>query len=304
MPFADYLRAAVLEPLGMAARFDGRPGVGHPRLARRPARVRARAARADAGRDGDARRGDVRPVPGPRRRAPGLRPPGAERLGPRLRASRREVAALDGLAQLAADVRPLRPQRHLPLGRPRRRARARLPDRPRLRRLGEDRLAGALRRGRWPRASNTVLQARKASARLGPDTCLCWPWLVAAAGPCRPRPTTASLAGGWTAQADRARRSRSSRPISPASTSPGRPTIGPSSATATRSARPPSRSPPRRTPRGREARRRRRLRRRAGGCLPRRRGAGRTAASGSSSPAPPSRARTRSRSTSSAAAAR
>ena len=28
MPFADYLRASVLEPLGLGARFDGRPGSG------------------------------------------------------------------------------------------------------------------------------------------------------------------------------------------------------------------------------------------------------------------------------------
>src|SRR5689334_24039503 len=28
MPFADYLRGAVLEPLGLGARYDGRPGSG------------------------------------------------------------------------------------------------------------------------------------------------------------------------------------------------------------------------------------------------------------------------------------
>ena len=39
MPFADYLRAAVLEPLGLGARYDGRR-LGALRLARRPARVR------------------------------------------------------------------------------------------------------------------------------------------------------------------------------------------------------------------------------------------------------------------------
>ena len=48
MPFADYLREAVLEPLGLRARYDGRPGLGASRLARRPARARPRAARADA----------------------------------------------------------------------------------------------------------------------------------------------------------------------------------------------------------------------------------------------------------------
>ena len=40
MPFADYLRAAVLEPLGLGARYEGRPGSGIVRLARRPARAR------------------------------------------------------------------------------------------------------------------------------------------------------------------------------------------------------------------------------------------------------------------------
>ena len=52
-----------------------------------------------------------------------------------------KTPALDGRAQLAAHVRPLRPQRHVPLGRPRRRARARVPHRPRLRRLGQGGLA-------------------------------------------------------------------------------------------------------------------------------------------------------------------
>ena len=106
-------------------------GLGRRGDARRPAGARARAARAATDRAGDARGGDGGAVPRARRRAAGLRPAGAERLGPRLRAPRRQVAALDGHAQLAAHVRPLRPQRHVPLGRSGRRARARLPHRPR-----------------------------------------------------------------------------------------------------------------------------------------------------------------------------
>ena len=90
MPFADYLREAVLEPLGLRARYDGRPAIGRVRLARRPARARPRAARATLVCAGDARRGDVGAVPRAGRRAARLRPAGAERLGPRLRAARRK----------------------------------------------------------------------------------------------------------------------------------------------------------------------------------------------------------------------
>ena len=108
--------------------------VGLPRPARRSARARARAARADARRARDARRGDVCAVPGTRRRAARLRPDGAERLGPRLRAARRQVAALDGRAQLAAHVRPLRRGGDVPLGRSGARARVRRSDRQGVRR--------------------------------------------------------------------------------------------------------------------------------------------------------------------------
>ena len=66
-------------------------------------------------------------------------------LGLELRDAKR--AALDGRAQLAADVRPLRPQRRRSSGSTPRPALAlALPHRPRLRRLGEGGLAAALRR--------------------------------------------------------------------------------------------------------------------------------------------------------------
>ena len=119
MPFGDYLRAAVIEPLGMSAELRGSPAAGNPRHARRPDRVRARARLADARRTGDPCRDDGGAVPRPRRRPAGHRPLRAERLGPRRRAPRREAAALDRDAQLAAHVRPLRRQRDVPLGRPR-----------------------------------------------------------------------------------------------------------------------------------------------------------------------------------------
>ncbi|HST13379.1 MAG TPA: serine hydrolase domain-containing protein [Gaiellaceae bacterium] len=67
---------------------------------------------------------------------PGFGAAGAERLGARRRDTRSQVATLDGGAELAADVRPLRPRRHVPVGRPRRGRRARVPHRPRVRRLG------------------------------------------------------------------------------------------------------------------------------------------------------------------------
>ena len=95
---------------------------------------------------------------------PGLRPAGAERLGARPRAPRRQVAALDGNAQLAGDVRPLRPERHVPLGRSRGRDRARLPDRPR-----------RSATGRWMRGrgSRTRCSPRHASPDAVAGSCWC-----------------------------------------------------------------------------------------------------------------------------------
>ena len=94
MPFADYSQAAVLDPLGLAGaelRAGRRRDVGD---ARRPDALRPRAARAHARRAGDARRGDRGRLPGARRRPPGPRPAGAERLGPRLRAQGRASARI------------------------------------------------------------------------------------------------------------------------------------------------------------------------------------------------------------------
>jgi CubicO group peptidase (beta-lactamase class C family) len=72
MPFADYLRAAVLEPLGLDARYDGPAGLRLARIARRSARDSARAARADAGRDGDAREATSVQFPGSSACVPGF----------------------------------------------------------------------------------------------------------------------------------------------------------------------------------------------------------------------------------------
>ena len=117
-----YLRDAVLEPLGMHASSTARPAsgvVGSLDDLLAVARELLAPTLVAPETLGEA---TTVQFPGLVGVLPGLRPPGAERLGPRLRASRREVAALDGHAQLAADVRPLRPQRHVPLGRPRSRA--------------------------------------------------------------------------------------------------------------------------------------------------------------------------------------
>src|SRR5262249_39688847 len=149
MPFAEYLRAAVLGPLELAgARLHAHAGsglAGSPRgLLRPPARPRRPRPRPP----GAPPRADPAAVPGPRRRAAPHRPDGPERLGPRLRAARREAAALDRRAQLAADVRPLRGDGHVPLGRPGSRHGARVPDRPAVRPVGARGLAEAV--GRRP----------------------------------------------------------------------------------------------------------------------------------------------------------
>ena len=68
------------------------------------------------------------------------------RLGPGLRDQGRQGAALDRLAELAADVRPLRAFGQLPVGGPRRRAGLRRAGRPGLRRLVPAGLAEAIRR--------------------------------------------------------------------------------------------------------------------------------------------------------------
>src|SRR6185312_15448582 len=188
---------------GLSPRGRDRPA-RPPRALRRPAgigrvRLARRAARADAGRAGDARRGDVGAVPRAGGRAARLRPAGAERLGPRLRAARRQVAALDRRSELTPDVRPLRPQRHLPLGRPGGRGGARLSDRPRLRRLGCDGLAGAVRR----RAGRAVSGRAARTAVTGLSLSL----LLTACGTATQKPTTAALVRpgdltGWAAVDD------------------------------------------------------------------------------------------------------
>ena len=96
MPFAAYLQAAVLDPLGLGGtELRGRPSEGlHGPLADLAVFGRELLAPTLLA-SGDPRRGDRGRLPGPRRRASRPGTPGAERLGPRVRAQGREAAALD-----------------------------------------------------------------------------------------------------------------------------------------------------------------------------------------------------------------
>ena len=146
MPFADYLHEAVCVPLGMTAtrlyglaRADAVSSVDD--LARFAAELRAPDAH------GHPRRRHPRRLPRPRRHPARLRQAEAQRLGARLRDPRRQVPALDGRAQLAADVRALRAVGHVPVGRPGRRCGRGGAHRPRLRTVGDRGLAGLDGRG-------------------------------------------------------------------------------------------------------------------------------------------------------------
>ena len=108
MPFADYVREAVCAPLGLALDPSRSPGRGHARLVDDVLALSRELLRPDARRAGDPRGDDERPVPGPRRRAAGLRALQPAGLGSRRRDQGGEAAALVGHADLAAHVRPLR----------------------------------------------------------------------------------------------------------------------------------------------------------------------------------------------------
>ncbi len=170
MPFAEYFRAAVVEPLALDRRAARLAGVGLPRTARRSAEARPRAARADARRAGDARRGDLRPVPRPRGRAAELRAGWIRTTGasPSSSATRRSPHWTSA-RQLAADVRPLRCGRHVSLGRSRARRCLRRAHRQGVRRLGDRRVAALQRPSRRRRAAvRTRRRSRGRSSRRRP----------------------------------------------------------------------------------------------------------------------------------------
>ena len=146
LPFAEYV-AAVWGGTGIA--LEGPAGSGMTGTLDDAARACARAAGAVPARARDAGRGDA-PCS-----SPGLdgRPARASAARSRTTggsaSSCATARARTGPASRNSprDVRPLRPQRHLPVGRSGGRHRARLPDRPAVRRLGGDGLAAARRRG-------------------------------------------------------------------------------------------------------------------------------------------------------------
>ena len=103
MAFRDYLHAAVLEPLEMTStRLDGSPASGLEGPPRGSAGGCAGAPRSAPRRARDPRGGYVSGLPGAVGRSSGRRSLRAQRLGARLRAARREVAALDREAELGA----------------------------------------------------------------------------------------------------------------------------------------------------------------------------------------------------------
>ena len=149
IPFAEYLRQAVLEPLGMTSTtLDGLARQGRRLDRRRPGAVRGRGAgAAAAGRRVRSLEAMTVVHPGLEGRPAGLRAPEAQRLGARLRDPRRQVPALDGHFVLAAHLRALRPVRHVPVDRPGRGRGVRGADGPGLRAVGGRGVAAVHGRG-------------------------------------------------------------------------------------------------------------------------------------------------------------
>ena len=145
-PFERLLADEICLPLGMAAtRLEGSPAWGAVSPLGDLMNLAVELASPSLVDEGLLARGDEGGLSRPVRRAARVRPPGKLRLGPGLRDQGQQGAALDRVAELAADVRPLRALGELPVGGPRGRARLRRPRRPRLRRLGQAGLAEALR---------------------------------------------------------------------------------------------------------------------------------------------------------------
>jgi len=123
MPFAEYLRAAVLGPLELRAELRGSPAAGLEGTLDDLVRLGAELQRPRLVAPETLAEATSVQFPG----LVGVLPD-VGRMDPN--------ATLDRLAELTAHVRPLRRQRRLPLGRPRRGRCARVPGRPRLRAVG------------------------------------------------------------------------------------------------------------------------------------------------------------------------
>ncbi len=148
MPFAEYLQAAVLDPLGLAgAELRGRPSEGMwgspadlARFGRELLAPTLVAPETLAEATEVAFPGLVGVLPGL-----GRQEPNDWGLGFELKDAKRPHWT--GTDKLAPHVRPLRRRRDVPLGRPGCRRRLRLPHRPGVRRVGAGRLAAARGRG-------------------------------------------------------------------------------------------------------------------------------------------------------------
>ncbi len=144
IPFAEYLRQAVLEPLGMTSTtLDGSPakdGVSTVedlvRFATEVQAPRLLDPRTVAG-------AMSRPLPGHEGRGAGLRTPQPQRLGSRLRDPRHQVPPLDGHFVIPTHVRALREVGHVPVDRPRGGRGLRGPDGPGVRAVGGRGVAAA-----------------------------------------------------------------------------------------------------------------------------------------------------------------
>ena len=120
-PFDEALRDAVLEPLGMTGTgLVDRPSQGLDGPLARPRRVRRASSSARPSLAASRLRRWRRPsaFPGLPGVVPGVGRFDPLRLGPRARAARREVAALDGRRATARRRSVTSVARHLPVGRP------------------------------------------------------------------------------------------------------------------------------------------------------------------------------------------
>ena len=108
-PFEDALKRRILGPLAMNdTQLVSRASEGLQGPLSRSRRLRPRAPAPDARDPRDPRRGHDDRLPGPHRRPARRRAVRSARLGPRLRAPRRQGPALDGQPELPGDVRAFR----------------------------------------------------------------------------------------------------------------------------------------------------------------------------------------------------
>ena len=152
MPFVEYLRAAVFEPLGMArSELRGSPASEvHGPLEDVARFARELLAPTLVSAETLAEATSVQ-FPGLAGILPGIGRYDPLDWGLGFELKDAKEGHWSGSAHLLAGIRPLRRQRHLPLDRPRAGDRLRLPDRPRVRALGARRLAASSPTPCWTR---------------------------------------------------------------------------------------------------------------------------------------------------------